>query len=169
MRAHSIRSERHQPAPLHNASQPQHTVAGYGSGIISEIDYSAEHPMTTLLLLPLLQQLAAQSRWLLWLAPLQKISRHWLQQSGLPLDKVIQPYHLKPNETVDAMEKALLTGNYSVVLCWLEHNLTAEESMRLRQAAQKGNAYGFIMRPQGICGEESGLFSRLKIHSTLYH
>lgn len=169
MRAHSIRSQRHQPASLHSAPLPRPTVAGYGSGIISEIDYSAEHPMTTLLLLPLLQQLAAQSRWLLWLAPQQKISRHWLQQSGLPLDKVIQPYRLNPNETVDAMEKALLTGNYSVVLCWLTHNLTEEESMRLRQAAQKGNAYGFIMRPQRISGEQDGLFSRLKIHSTLYH
>lgn len=79
MRAHPILSERHQPASLRSASLPRQTVAGYGSGIISEIDYSAEHPMTTLPLLPLLQQLAAQSRWLLWLAPQQKISRHWLQ------------------------------------------------------------------------------------------
>ncbi|MGL9733968.1 MAG: SulA-like leucine-rich domain-containing protein [Symbiopectobacterium sp.] len=76
------------------------------SGIISKIDYSLEHPMTMLLLLPLLQKLAAQSRFDYYKAwPHNKNSRYWLQQSDLPLDKVIQPYHFNPNETVDAMGK----------------------------------------------------------------
>ncbi len=46
--------------------------------------------MTQLLLLPLLQQLGQQSRWQLWLTPQQKLSREWVQASGLPLTKVMQ-------------------------------------------------------------------------------
>lgn len=138
-------------------------------GIISEIVYNAEQPIVTHLLLPLLQQLGAQSRWLLWLSPQQKLSRPWLQQSGLPLDKIVQLHHISPILTVDAMEKALLTGNYSAVLCWLADDLTEEERVRLRQAAHVGNTYGFIMRPENPnCGPYR-LFPSLKIHSTLYH
>lgn len=169
MHAQSYRSDRHQPASLSSHSLSTCVPAAYCGGIISEVDYSADHPVTTQLLLPLLQQLGMQSRWLLWLAPQQKLSRLWLEQSGLPLDKVIQPRHLDPLETVDAMEKALLTGNYSVVLCWMAQDLSDAEKVRLHQAAQRGNSCGFIMRPQHDEYAPGRLFSRLKIHSSLYH
>ncbi len=169
MRTQSYHSDRHHQISVTTPSLSTHAVTTLGGGIISEIDYSVDHPMTTLLLLPLLQQLGLQSRWLLWLAPQQKLSRHWLQQSGLPLGKVVQPRHLNPADSVDTLEKALLTGNYSVVLCWLPRALTEDERVRLRQAAQKGNTYGFIMRPQPDDDEAGRLFSRLKIHSTSYH
>ncbi|MFE8118660.1 SOS-induced cell division inhibitor SulA [Brenneria goodwinii] len=138
-------------------------------GVISEIVYNADQPIVTHLLLPLLQQLGAQSRWLLWLSPQQKLSRPWLQQSGLPLDKSVQLNHINPLFTVDAMEKALLTGNYSAVLCWLPDDLTGEEKVRLRLAAQSGNTYGFIMRPENTNRGAHRLFSSLKIHPILYH
>ncbi|MEL4889595.1 cell division inhibitor SulA [Pectobacterium betavasculorum] len=168
MRTQSIRSHNIESSSF---SANQHTaepsvVAG---GIISEIVYNSDQPIVTHLLLPLLQQLGTQSRWLLWLSPQQKLSRPWVQQSGLPLEKMVQLHHINPRCTVDAMERALLTGNYSAVLCWLPHELTEEERVRLRHAAQTGNTYGFIMRPEGIDGGAYRLFPSLKIHSTLYH
>ncbi len=61
------------------------------AGLISEVVYREDQPMMTqLLLLPLLQQLGQQSRWQLWLTPQQKLSREWVQASGLPLTKVMQ-------------------------------------------------------------------------------
>ena len=55
------------------------------AGLISEVVYREDQPMMTqLLLLPLLQQLGQQSRWQLWLTPQQKLSREWVQASGLP-------------------------------------------------------------------------------------
>ncbi|QDX29249.1 SOS-induced cell division inhibitor SulA [Dickeya poaceiphila] len=137
------------------------------SGFISEIVYGDDHPMLTPLLLPLLQQLGTQSRWLLWLSPQQKLSRLWLQQAGLPLEKMIELHRINPVSTADVMEKALMTGNYSVVLCWLPGDLENEQKMRLQRAAQQGNTYGFLMRPE----EKSitGPFSTLKIHPRLYH
>ncbi|MBJ7221161.1 MULTISPECIES: SOS-induced cell division inhibitor SulA [unclassified Brenneria] len=168
MRTQSFSSYKIQQSPFSDR-QPAVTPSASCGGIISEIVYSADQPIVTHLLLPLLQQLATQSRWLLWLSPQQKISRPWLQQSGLPLDKIIQLNHINPVLTVDAMEKALLTGNYSAVLCWLPTELTEEERVRLRQAAQSGNTYGFIMRPENANFGPYRLFPSMKIHSTLYH
>ncbi|CNH90295.1 MULTISPECIES: SOS-induced cell division inhibitor SulA [Yersinia] len=138
------------------------------SGLISELVYSENQPAVTQLLLPLLQQLGKQSRWLLWLTPQQKLSRSWIQQSGLPASKIVQVRQINPLSTVDAMEKALLTGNYSVVLGWLPE-LSENDRIRLRLAAKLGNAYGFVMHPLDDTKSNQGQCATLKIHSSLYH
>ncbi|EJF29433.1 cell division inhibitor SulA [Enterobacter sp. Ap-916] len=139
-------------------------------GLISEVVYSEESPwVTQFILLPLLQQLGQQSRWQLWLTPQQKLSRTWLQAAGLPLAKVMQANQLDPLCTVDAMVKALQTGNYSVVIGWLTEELTDEEHLRLTIAAEAGNAMGFIMRPTSTGTSGSRPRNGLKIHSSLYH
>ncbi len=139
-------------------------------GLISEVVYSEDQPwMTQLVLLPLLQQLGQQSRWQLWLTPQQKLSRQWVQASGLPLTKVMQVSQLDPLFTVDAMVKALQTGNYSVVIGWLSEELSDEEHFRLSNAAEKGSAIGFIMRPTRTPGSGCRPRAGLKIHSSLYH
>ncbi|EHD20992.1 MULTISPECIES: SOS-induced cell division inhibitor SulA [Brenneria] len=168
MRTQSLNSYNDQSSPF-SANQSATASSLSGGGMISEIVYNADQPIVTYILLPLLQQLGAQSRWLLWLSPQQKLSRPWLQQSGLPLDKIVQLNHINPLLTVDAMEKALLTGNYSAVLCWLPDDLTEKEKVRLRQAALSGNSYGFIMRPENTNFGPYRLLPSLKIHSTLYH
>ncbi len=122
-----------------------------------------------LLLLPLLQQLGQQSRWQLWLTPQQKLSREWVQASGLPLTKVMQISQLSPCHTVESMVRALRTGNYSVVIGWLADDLTAEEHAELVDAANEGNAMGFIMRPVSASSHATRQLSGLKIHSNLYH
>lgn len=144
------------------------TSNGKENGLISELVYSEQQPAVVQLLLPLLQQLGLQSRWLLWLTPQQKLSKRWLQQSGLPVGKVVQLSQITPTATVEAMEKALLTGNYSVVLGWLPE-LNEQDRLRLSRAAVSGNAYGFIMRPQREVNTPQGQCSTLKIHSSLYH
>jgi cell division inhibitor SulA len=80
----------------------------------------------------------------------------------------VQLSQISPVNTVEAMEKALQTGNYSVVLGWLPE-LTEEDRLKLRRAAELGNAYGFIMRPQRDISPTHGHCSILKIHSSLYH
>ena len=71
--------------------------------------------------------------------------------------------------TVEAMIKALQTGNYSVVLGWLPGEITLKDRQRLQQAALKGHALGLIMRPDRINIASPRPFSGLKIHSSLYH
>lgn len=139
-------------------------------GMVSEIVYRDDQPwMAHCLLLPLLQQLGQQSRWLLWLTPNQRLSRSWLQASGLPLTKVMQATPSNSYTTVDAMLRALRTGNYSVVIGWLSYEVNDEEYQKLLEAAERGNAMCFILRstPGAINGTRPR--SGLKIHSGLYH
>ncbi|MDX7019389.1 SulA-like leucine-rich domain-containing protein, partial [Klebsiella aerogenes] len=78
---------------------------------------------------------------LLWLSPQQKLNRSWLKETGLPLNKIIQLNHVDSINTVELMEKALLSGNYSVVLGWLPE-ISSEEMKRLEYAASIGKALG---------------------------
>ncbi|KMV33614.1 SOS-induced cell division inhibitor SulA [Franconibacter pulveris] len=139
-------------------------------GLISEVMYREDQPwMTQLVLLPLLQQLGQQSRWQLWLTPQQRLSRQWVQASGLPLTKVMQVSQMDPHLTISSMIRALETGNYSVVIGWLSRDLSDDEYRRLTEAAEKGNAMGFLMRPTLATHEGHRPRSGLKIHSSLYH
>ncbi|EPE1852290.1 SOS-induced cell division inhibitor SulA [Cronobacter dublinensis] len=139
-------------------------------GLISEVMYNEDQPwMTQLVLLPLLQQLGQQSRWQLWLTPQQRLSREWVESSGLPLTKVMQVSQMNPQITIDSMIRALETGNYSVVIAWLHDDLTDDEHRRLTEAAEKGNAMGFLMRPvqPSLTGDRPR--SGLRIHSRMVH
>lgn len=138
--------------------------------LVSEVVYREDQPMMAqLLLLPLLQQLGQQSRWQLWLTPQQKLSRQWVQASGLPLSKVMQLRQMSSYNMLDSMERALRTGNYSVVIAWVAEELSEQEHARLMSAAEEGNAMAFIMRPVNSSSHPAGQLNGLKIHSNLYH
>ncbi|MGK9172741.1 cell division inhibitor SulA [Yokenella regensburgei] len=151
-------------------SAPHANAHNVSTGLISEVVYREDQPgMTQLLLLPLLQQLGQQSRWQLWLTPQQKLSREWVQSAGLPLTKVMQINQLSPSLTLESMIRALRTGNYSVVIGWHADELTQDEHQQLAQAAEEGNAIGFVMRPVRRDHQDARQHSGVKIHSNLYH
>ncbi len=140
-------------------------------GMVSELVYDEKHPILDYILLPMLRQFGHQSRWLLWLSPNKKLSRDWLKQAGLPTHKIMQLSNTQSITTIDAMEKALRSGNYSVVLGWLPE-ISEQDFIRLQYAAQEGHSIGFIMRPQktyNMASLHSGQQNHLKIHSNYYH
>ncbi|SCZ58531.1 MULTISPECIES: SOS-induced cell division inhibitor SulA [Photorhabdus] len=144
---------------------------GIAEGIVSELIYSDNQAVINRILLPLLRQSGNEARWLLWVSPHKKLSRQWLINSGLPLGKIVQLNRISSITTVEAMARALASGNYSVVLGWLP-KLSERDTVKLRAAAQKGHALGFIMRPQDANKETNCAESRtdlLKIHSIYYH
>lgn len=71
--------------------------------------------------------------------------------------------------SVEAMIKALRTGNYSVVLAWIPYDLDEEERRELEQAAAEGKALGLIMRPNGSSATTLRPNKGLKIQSDLFH
>ncbi|MDC9580301.1 cell division inhibitor SulA [Xenorhabdus sp. PR6a] len=141
-------------------------------GVVSELIYSEHHAVINHILLPLLRQSGKEERWLLWVNPNKKLSRRWLMEANLPLNKVVQLNQICPIASVSAMEKALASGNYSVVLGWLPE-LSEYQLNTLQAAAQKGMTLGFIMRPQNLLPQfsqtKSPQTNRLKIHSNYYH
>lgn len=138
---HNIKNE-----SIRNGLLAPMTTLYRSGGLVSEINYDQEQPFVLHLLLPFLQQLAEQPRWQLWLTPQQKLSRQWLMNVGLPESKIVQIPKADPINNVEAMEKALASGNFSAVLAWIP-NLSADDKERLQRAAEIGNAYGFIMNP----------------------
>ncbi|CAK9884617.1 MAG: Cell division inhibitor SulA [Candidatus Erwinia impunctatus] len=120
------------------------------------------------ILLPLLQQLALQSRWQLWLTPQRRLSTQWLQQSGLPLSKVMQISRQVPCLTVAMMIKALQTGNYSAVVGCITEDVTDSQRQQLELAAATGNALGIILSTDKNDGLP-GVSFHDKISVTSYH
>jgi len=125
--------------------------------------------MMQMMLLPLLQQLSQQSRWQLWLTPAYKLNRTWLQESGLPLDKSMHIADSERLNAVEAMVKALRTGNYSVVLAWIPYDLDEDERRQLENAAAEGEALGLILRASGTSEAPLRPQSSIKIQSDLFH
>ncbi|PHM40221.1 phosphatidate cytidylyltransferase [Xenorhabdus mauleonii] len=137
-------------------------------GMVSEFIYNERQSVINHVLLPLLRQSGKEDRWLLWVTPNKRLCRQWLASSGLPLNKVIQLNQIRPIDSINAMEKALASGNYSVVLGWLPE-LSQHEINKLHQAAQKGTSLGFIMRPQNLVHQFMPESNRLQIYSNYYH
>lgn len=163
MRAHLLNSDTH-----HSGRSP--ISVSQTSGCISELNYDAHNPsLLTMLLFPLLKQLAEQSRWQLWLTPEHKVNRLWLQQSGLPLEKSMQVTSLSSSDTLQSMTKALRSGNYSVVMIWISRSLTDSERDELEQAASEGRSLGLIMRENTNFRADPRQENRLKIPSSLLH
>ena len=125
--------------------------------------------MMQMMLLPLLQQLSQQSRWQLWLTPAHKLNRAWLQESGLPLDKSMHIADSERLNAVEAMVKALRTGNYSVVLAWIPYDLDEDERRQLENAAAEGEALGLILRASGTSEAPLRPQTAIKIQSDLFH
>lgn len=119
----------------------------YPNGAVNEWIYNENNPMVEVLLTSLLQRFSDESRWLLWLNPNRKLSRNWLINSALPLNKTIQINSLSPEMSAAAMIKALSSGNCSIVLGWLPI-LSQSCLQHLEHAAQIGNSIGFVMRPE---------------------
>ncbi|MTC75851.1 cell division inhibitor SulA [Providencia sp. wls1919] len=140
-------------------------------GMVSELVYNEQHPIMDYILLPMLRQFGIQSRWLLWLSPDKKLSKHWLEQAGLPVNKIMQLNQVNSITTIDAMEKALRSGNYSVVLGWLPE-INEQDFVLLQNAAEAGHSMGFIMRPEKTYNTSSADIRHqnlLKIHSNNIH
>ncbi len=70
---------------------------------------------------------------------------------------------------VEAMIKALRTGNYSVVLAWIPYDLDEDGRRELELAAAEGEALGLILRSGESSKTPVRPESRLKIQSDLFH
>ncbi|SFM90845.1 cell division inhibitor SulA [Izhakiella capsodis] len=140
------------------------------SGTIAELVFSKnQSAVMHLMLLPLLQQLSIESRWQLWLTSKHKLSRHWLKSTGLPLDKMMQIQSPGEKPTLEAMNRALRTGNFSAVIGWVQTPPTNEQRKMLERAAEAGHGLGLILCTS-VFGEPTARpTNSLKIPSSLYH
>ncbi|PHM61271.1 phosphatidate cytidylyltransferase [Xenorhabdus ishibashii] len=148
--------------------EPPQCTSHMIKGMVSELVYNEQQTVINHILLPLLRQSGKENRWLLWVNPNKRLSRQWLIETGLPLNKVVQLNQIRPIASISAMEKALASGNYSIVLGWLPE-LSEYQLNTLQIAAQKGITLGFIMRPLNLSHQFISQSDRLQIYSNYYH
>jgi cell division inhibitor SulA len=117
------------------------------------------------LLQPALATLSQQRRWLAWVSPPWQPYAPGLQGAGIALERVLVIRTQQQRDTLWAMEECLQSACCSAVLGW-PVNPTPTSIRRLQRAAQQGNSWGILLRPQEHAQQPSPAPLRLEIAPT---
>ena len=114
---------------------------------VSEIILASDSALQPVYLLPLLEQLSKDERWLMWLADESSINRHWVSALGLDAGKVLH-IHSDGDNFEHVCCKALAAGTGHLVIEW-PGKLNQESLQRLELAAKKGASHALLIRRRG--------------------
>ena len=114
------------------------------------------------LLGPLLRQLSAQPRWLVWVNPPWIPYAPALAQQGIVLENTLILQTRNDKDILWAMEQCLASGSCSLVQGW-PANPRPQQIRRLQLAAQKGLSLALLLRPQACVQQPSPAPLRLEL------
>lgn len=138
---------------------------GWPRGALTEILIPDEGIGELSLVMPALARLSHARRWLAWVAPPHIPYAPALASAGVDLSRVMV---VRPRSGADglwAVEQTLRAGTCGAVLAWLN---TADTAVmrRLQLAAEEGNSWGVLFRPQRMAGQASSAALRLRLEPT---
>lgn len=114
------------------------------------------------LLLPLLRQLGAQQRWLVWINPPWLPFAPALARQGVALEHTLLLRCERDKDLLWAMEQCLVSGSCSLVQGWPARP-QPQQLRRLQLAAQKGHSLGLLLRPSACAQQPSPAPLRLEL------
>lgn len=114
------------------------------------------------LLLPLLRQLGAQQRWLVWINPPWLPFAPALARQGVALEHTLLLRCERDKDLLWAMEQCLASGSCSLVQGWPARP-QPQHIRRLQLAAQKGHSLGLLLRPLACAQQPSPAPLRLEL------
>ncbi len=116
-----------------------------GSGLVEII--SPSWGMGELqLLMPLMRQVVAQGKWILWIAPPYELYAPALVQAGIDTDRVLLvKQEATCKDALWSMEKALQSEHCGLVLAW-QNWLPGKVLRRLQLAGSTGNTLGVLFK-----------------------
>lgn len=114
------------------------------------------------LVAPLLQHLSDQHRWQVWINPPWLPYAPGLAQHGVSVKRALLLECRQDNEILWAMEQCLVAGSCSIVQAWPDR-IQPPQIRRLQLASQKGQALGFLVRPQACAQQPSPAPLRLEV------
>lgn len=116
------------------------------------------------LLVPLLEALSRQERWLAWVNPPFIPYAPALSAAGIDIDKILLIHPKSHKDALWALERVSKSGSSSVVFAWLdEKQLTVNDTRRLQLAAKQGNTLTCLFRPEQAARMHSMAELRLKM------
>ena len=113
-----------------------------------------------------LANLAAQGRWLAWIAPPYLPYAPALQAAGIDLARLMVIRTRTPRETLWAIEQTLRSQTCGAVLAWLPERSGTQrytELRRLQLAAERGQSLAFLFRPPECESESSPAALRIAL------
>ena len=137
---------------------------GWPAGCLTEIMPQHEGIGELRLLGPALARLAAQGRWLAWIAPPHLPYAPALAAAGIDLARLFIVRTQKRQDTLWAMEQALRSNACGAVLAWPER-IRYPELRRLQIAAEGSQALALLFRPPAAANESSPAALRLKLET----
>ena len=123
-------------------------------------------------LTPELARLSQQGQWVVLISPPNIGYKQMLADGGVRMDRILLVHTKDEVETLWAMEKALISGTSSAVICWAQ-TLDARDSRRLQIVAKNTRALGVVIEDanghlpaspfsqEDRSGQPSNLFSSL--------
>lgn len=135
---------------------------GWPASGLAELLYPQKGCGEAALLLPLLRQLSAQPRWLVWINPPWLPLAPALARQGVALDNTLVLRCGQDRDLLWAMEQCLASGSCSLVQGWPVQP-KPEQLRRLQLAAQKGHSLGLLLRPSACAKQPSPAPLRLEL------
>jgi len=138
---------------------------GWPLGALTEILTEREGVGALQLVMPALARLSREHRWLAWIAPPHIPYAPALVDAGIDLSRVLLVHDRLNRDHLWALEQALRSGASAAVLGWLEHADTTV-LRRLQLAAEAGNAWGVLFRPERFAAQSSPAALRLRVKAS---
>ena len=135
---------------------------GWPVGALTEIEVVRDGIGELGLLLPALARLAAEDRWLAWVAPPHVPYAPALTSRGIDLARVLWIRAHDPTEQLWAAEQALRSGACGAVLAWPAPS-DHRRLRRLQLAAEQGGSWGVLFRHGRTVAEATPAALRLRV------
>lgn len=135
---------------------------GWPRGALTEILIPRQGVGAMALVLPTLARLSREKRWLTWIAPPYLPYAPALAAAGIDLSRILLVHPRSGSDGLWAVEQTLRSGTCGAVLAWLETG-DMKTLRRLQLAAEAGQCWGLLFRPERLCKQSSPAALRIKL------
>ena len=135
---------------------------GWPAGALTEFLIPGEGVGVLNLVMPALARLSQEKRWIAWVAPPHIPYAPALAAAGVDLSHVLLIRPRAASDGLWAVEQTLRSGTCAAVLAW---PVVGDDKVlrRLQLAAEAGNAWGLLFRPEHMARQSSPAALRLRV------
>lgn len=135
---------------------------GWPQATLTEILTPQEGIGALSIVMPALARLSQSRRWLAWVAPPYIPYAPAMMAAGIDLSRVLLVHPRATADRLWAVEQALRSGTCGAVLAWVAGG-ESKPLRRLQLAAEAGNSWGILFRPEHVAQQASPAAVRLKL------
>lgn len=112
---------------------------------VTEIIIAREKADSVQMILPMLNHLNQEERWLAWIDPPMELLKKWKDQTPLQTSEIMIIRSDEKSDALSLTKKALKAGTCHAVIVWTEQ-LSNRDFEELELASAQGNSHGIALR-----------------------